>query len=136
MSHALVNRVKPLTGFTFAEKSILFQLADASYDGETAFLRMDKLTLYAGCSLSTAKRALRSLERRGTLIPQGEKGGRGTVHVWRICIALPALPELQPETNGVNGHHTPPDVQPHVDDAWWDRRPDENVRDYARRIRR
>ena len=140
MSHSLVNRLKPLTGFTLAEKSILFQLADICHDGETVFLRMDRLTLYVGCSISTAKRALRSLERKGVLIPQGGKGGRGYVHHWRIQLP-PPLAEYIPEPEPSNGNgHIPPQTdtvaqQSYIDDEWYTRRPDENIREYAARIK-
>src|SRR2546423_1597419 len=84
MSHILVNRVKQMTGLAFGDKSILYRLADESHDGKTVFLRLDRLALYAGCSVRTAQRALRHLENLGILIPQGEKQGRGTVHVYRF----------------------------------------------------
>ena len=84
MSHALVNRIKQMTGFSLAEKSVLYRLADESHDGKTVFLRLDRLALYTGCSRSTVQRALRHLESRGYLIEQGGKGGRGYVHVYRI----------------------------------------------------
>ena len=94
MSHALVNKVKPLTGLTFAEKSILFQLADLSSNGEIIFFRMSTLTLYAGCSYSTAQRTLRRLERLGKIIPLEEKRGRSSMLGYRFDVCAP--PVVQP----------------------------------------
>lgn len=107
MSIRLVNKIRPMTGLTFAEKSILKELAATSHDDQTVFLRLDKLSLYCGCSVRTAQRALRALERKGVIIPQGEKpGGRGYVNIWRFN--LDAAPhEEAAESPGVNGNAPP-----------------------------
>lgn len=87
MSHILFNKVKTITNLTFTEKTILFHLADASYDHETASTSVKRLSSYAGCCERTVKRVLRSLERQKLIIPEGpETTGRGWVHRYRFNI--------------------------------------------------
>lgn len=85
MSHVLFNKVKSVTGLTFTEKTILFHLADASYDHETVSTSVQRLAVIAGCSERTVQRCLRSLERHGKIAPDGpETVGRGWVHKYRF----------------------------------------------------
>lgn len=110
MSHALVNKIKPIPGLSGIDKNILKELADLSANGETVFIHMDRLILYTGFSYSTIQRALRRLERRGVLVPLERKGGRGSIPQWRIDLSPLYVPvtEPLPAIPPTNGHVAPP----------------------------
>lgn len=111
MSIKLINLVRPLSALTFGEKSILFQLADISHNGETVFIRMQVLADYAGCGIRTAQRLVRQLEKKGLIIPEGEgTTGRGYIHVWRFNIESTPQPveEAPPSSTGFSNGHVPP----------------------------
>ena len=109
MSHILFNKVKSVKGLTFTEKTILFHLADASYDHETVSISIQRLSSHAGCSERTAQRDLRRLEQHGKIISEGRKvSGRGWVHKYRFNLDPPVeeveeeppITETLPSTNG------------------------------------
>lgn len=112
MSHALVNKIKPIPGLSGIDKTILKELADLSANGETVFIHMDRLVLYTGFSYSTIQRSLRRFERRGVLVPLERKGGRGSIPQWRIDLSplyVPAVTEPLPAIPPTNGHVVPPE---------------------------
>lgn len=101
MSHALVNKIKPIPGLSGIDKTILKELADLSANGETVFIHMDRLVLYTGFAYSTIQRSLRRWERRGVLIPLERQGGRGSIPQWRIDLSSLYVPAAQPPVEDV-----------------------------------
>src|SRR5579875_2235833 len=86
MSHKLVNHLKFLSGLTFAQKSVLYRLCDESRDGETVFLKMERLAEYAGCSERAAQYAIQQLIKLKVLTPVGTARGRGHPHTYHISL--------------------------------------------------
>jgi hypothetical protein len=97
MSHHLFNQIKYVSGLTFAQKSILFQLADASRDGLTVAMGVVLLAACAGCCQRAAQYNLRQLEGKKVLIPLGTAGGMGHVLVYQIDVShLPKIDIKKP----------------------------------------
>jgi hypothetical protein len=97
MSYKLTNLVKLAAGLTMGEKSILFRLADASRDGQTASMGVFVLAVYTGCDERTARRLLRRLEKLNVLVPIGTAGGMGHILMYQINVShLPKITVRQP----------------------------------------
>jgi pyocin large subunit-like protein len=92
VSFALTNQLKKCAGLTLAQKSILYRLADASQDGQTASIGVMKLADETGCDRTTAQRNLRQLEQMMVLIIMGTAGGAGHVLAYRIDLSI--LPKI------------------------------------------
>lgn len=79
------------------EKSILFRLADASRDHQTASMSVPELAVYTGCSERTAQYNLRRLEKLPVLFPIGTAGGMGHILTYRIDVShLPKVSIRKP----------------------------------------
>ena len=116
MSHKLVNDLKFLSGLTFAQKSVLYRLCDESRDGETVFLKMERLAEYAGCSERAAQYAVQQLVKLKVLVPVGSARGRGHPHTYHI--SLDALSGLKkPERKRASRKVEKPPVSPSTDDC-------------------
>lgn len=111
MSTTLKNLIRPLTGYTLVQKTTLFYLADLAGPDGTVSVYTGTLAEWMCCNVRTAQRALRALEKKGTLTPLQEKAGRGYHHVYRINVYaspvtqppvedVPVVTEPLPPTNG------------------------------------